>query len=88
MVHVYLFLFPACRSDFADAARPTQKAQRTLSPSYEKEKRAKPVNLPKNNDFSKIWEHWIEKYIYLFFNDLMNTDALGKKVGGSVHGLV
>jgi predicted AAA+ superfamily ATPase len=32
--------------------------------SYQRHKLAKPVNLPKIDDLSKIEEHWIEKYFH------------------------
>jgi hypothetical protein len=38
--------------------------------SCQKDKRAKPGNLTKNNAVSEIGEHWIEKYFHLVYKGL------------------
>ena len=39
--------------------------------SYQKDKRAKPVNFPKSNAVSEMGEHWIERYFgFLVFKEL------------------
>jgi len=41
--------------------------------SYQKDKRAKPGNLPKRSALSKIGDHGIEEYFHLIFKVFMNV---------------